>query len=71
MGMRRLMQRYEALKRHRGSGKSIIATARKLAIIIRHMLSKNEAFNLALMVDRKLGRKAETMSETALLSGRR
>jgi hypothetical protein len=65
----RLMQRYEALKRRRGSGKTIIATARKLAIIIWHMLSKDEEFSLALMVDRKLGRKAETMSETALLAG--
>jgi hypothetical protein len=65
----RLMQRYEALKRRRGTGKSIIATARKLAIIIWHMLSKDEEFSLALMADRKLGRKAETMSETALLTG--
>jgi transposase len=65
----RLMQRYEALKRRRGSGKSIIATARKLAVIIWHMLSKDEAFNLALMVDRKVGRKAETMSQIALSAG--
>jgi transposase len=78
MGMRRLkadtldwrlMRQYEALKRRRGSGKSIIATARKLAIIIWHMLSKNEEFSLALMVDRKLGRKAETMSQIALSAG--
>jgi transposase len=78
MGMRRLkadtldwrlMRQYEALKRRRGSGKSIIATARKLAIIIWYMLSKDEAFSLALMVDRKLTRKAETMSQTALLAG--
>jgi hypothetical protein len=63
------MQRYEALKQRKGSGKSIIATARKVAVIIWHMLSKNEEFSLALMQDRKLGRKAETMSETALLAG--
>jgi hypothetical protein len=78
MGMRRLkaetlglrlMQRHEALKQRKGSGKSIIATARKVAVIIWHMLSKDEEFNLALMVDRKLGRKAETMSQTALLAG--
>jgi transposase len=78
MGMRRLkaetlelrlMQRHEALKRRKGSGKSIIATARKLAVIIWHMLSKDEEFNLALMQDQKLGRKAETMSQTALLAG--
>jgi transposase len=65
----RLMRQYEALKRRRGSGKSIIATARKLAIIIWHMLSKDEEFSLALMVDRKLARKAEGMSKTALLAG--
>jgi transposase len=78
MGMRRLkvdtqdwrlMRQYEALKRRRGSGKTIIATARKLAIIIWHMLSKDEEFSLALMADRKLTRKAEVMSQTALLAG--
>jgi transposase len=65
----RLMRQYEALKRRRGSGKTIIATARKLAIIIWHMLSKDEEFSLALMADRKLMRKAEAMSQTALLAG--
>jgi hypothetical protein len=65
----RLMQRYEALKRRKGSGKTIIATARKLAVIIWHMLSKDAEFNLTLMADRKLVQTAEGMSKTALLAG--
>jgi len=53
MGMRRmkqvqeyrLMKRYVALQGQKGSGKAIIATARKLAHIIWHMLTYNEPFN--------------------------
>lgn len=53
MGMRRmkqvqeyrLMKRYAALKNIKGSGKAIIATARKLAHIVWHMLTYNEPFN--------------------------
>jgi hypothetical protein len=62
----RLMQRYAALKGRRGSGKSIIATARKVAVIIWHMLSEDKEFNPALMVDRKLGQTAAGMSRAAL-----
>jgi transposase len=69
MGMRRLKERHEALKRSKGSGKSIIATARKVAGIIWHMLSAGEEFNAALMADRKLAKKAESMSRTAALAG--
>jgi transposase len=78
MGMRRLkaetlewrlMRRHEALKRRAGSGKSIIATARKVAVIIWHMLSRNEEFNAALMIDGKLKEKAEAMGKTALSAG--
>jgi transposase len=67
--VRRLMERHEALKRHQGSGKSIIATARKVATIIWHMLSAGEEFNTALMADRKLANTAESMSRTAALAG--
>ena len=67
--VQRLMERHEALKRSKGSGKTIIATARKVAAIIWHMLSEGEAFNTALMTDRKLAKKAESMSRTALLAG--
>jgi hypothetical protein len=75
MGMRRLkeetlewrlMERHEELKRRAGSGKSIIATARKVAVIIWHMLKADEEFNLAFMVDRKLAEKAAKMSEKTL-----
>jgi transposase len=63
----RLMQRYEVMKQNKGSGKSIIATARKLATIIWTMLSKDEEFDSALMVDRGLMKKAASMrlAETA------
>jgi transposase len=70
MGMRRskkttakwrLMRRYEMMKQNKGSGKSIIATARKLATIIWHMLSKDEEFDSALMLDRDLEKKASSM----------
>ena len=70
MGMRRyqkvtsswrLMKRYDRLKAHKGSGRSIIATARKIAMIAWHMLTKNEPFNTELMVDTKLILTAEQM----------
>jgi transposase len=76
MGMRRmkaktfgwrLMQRYEAMKKSKGSGRAIIATARKLATIIWHMLSEKVEFDLGMMIDRKLAKKSETMSKTARL----
>ncbi|WP_255811315.1 transposase [Treponema denticola] len=41
----RLMQRYEYMKTHKGSGKSIIAAARKLAEIVWAMLSNKEDFD--------------------------
>jgi hypothetical protein len=77
MGMRRLksrtlvlrlMERHEALKKNKGSGKSIIATARKVAVIIWHMLSQGESFDAAQMTGRKLAAKAEAMSRAAGLS---
>lgn len=58
MGMRRmnqlkdyrLMKRYEALKATKGSGKAIIATARKLTHIVWHMLTYNEPFDSSLQL---------------------
>ena len=44
-----IMRRYEKLKTNKGSGKSIIATARKISVIVWHMLIKNEPFNAKLM----------------------
>ena len=70
MGLRRmkaktltwwLMQRYEKMKSAKGSGKSIIATARKIAKIIWYMLTVEEEFDVEKMVDKKLEKKAKSM----------
>jgi len=63
----RLMERYEAMKKHKGSGKAIIAMARKLAVIIWHMLSEDVEFDIGKMVDRKLARKSELMGGLKLV----
>ena len=47
----RLMSRYAAMKEHKGSGKSIIATARKLSKIVWYMLQRNEEFDPLRMTD--------------------
>jgi transposase len=57
----RFMQRYEAMKKNKCSGKAIIATARKIATVIWHMLTEDKEFNIGLMVDRKLAKKSESM----------
>ena len=57
----RLMRRYERMKRTKGSGKSIIATARLLAVIIWHMLSEDAEFDSGKMTDQKIAKKAESM----------
>jgi hypothetical protein len=62
----RLMQRYEIMKSAKGSGKSIIATARKMATIIWHILTEDVAFNVDLMLDKKLARKAESMRRVSI-----
>ena len=59
----RLMQWYEEIKESKGSGKAIIATARKLAVIIWHMLSEDAEFDLDQMLDRKLLKKARAMRD--------
>ncbi len=41
----RIMTRYRLMKTHKGSGKSIIATARKLSTIIYMMLKNGEPFD--------------------------
>jgi transposase len=64
----RLMQRYEAMKRSKAHpGVKIIATARKLATIIWHMLSRDEEFDVGMMVDWKQAGKSEAMSREAAL----
>lgn len=57
----RLMRRYDHLKKIKGSGKSIIASARKLSEIIWHMLRKMEPFDATRMQDPNLFRKSIEM----------
>ena len=57
----RIMERYSDMKREKGSGKSIIATARKLSRIIWCMLTEDVPFDPSLMVNKKLNRKASSM----------
>ena len=63
----RLMQRYEAMKKSKGSGKAIIATARKMATIVWNMLTEDVEFEVGLMIDQKLAKKSESMSEAERL----
>lgn len=64
-GTYRIMQRYERLKRAKGSGRSIIATARVLSEIIWHMLDRDEEFDEARMKDPAIRRKATEMQAAA------
>jgi transposase len=50
-GTYRLMLRYQAMKPHKGTGKTIIATARKLSKIVWYMLQKDEPFDPIQMTD--------------------
>lgn len=61
----RIMTRYARLKKDKGSGRSIIATARLLSVIIWHMLTKNESFDPFRMKDNELNRKAMEMHAAA------
>jgi hypothetical protein len=60
------MERYAAMKPVKGSGKTIIATARKLAKVILYMLKKNEPFDPVRMTDPALKAAAHEMSLAAL-----
>ena len=60
----RMVQRYDILKQSKGSGKAIIATARKIAVMIWHMLTRGEAFNLGEAADPQLTKKAEAMRKS-------
>jgi transposase len=64
----RLMQQYDRMKISKGSGKSIIVTARKIAVIIWTMLSMDEAFELEKMVCKKLEKKAGSMRQDEMLA---
>jgi len=75
-GEYRIMKSYRFMKSVKGSGKSIIATARKLSVVIWKMLSEKKDFDPQEMVDPKLEKKADSMRNTELnqriptLSGR-
>jgi hypothetical protein len=61
----RLMKRYEAMKGSKGSGKTITAAARKLAVIIWNMLTEDSEFDAGKMTDRGLEKKSSEMSVLA------
>jgi hypothetical protein len=61
----RLMQRHEAMKKHKIPGKAVIAAARKAAVIVWHMLSEEAVLDIGKMVDRKLAKKSGEMSGSA------
>jgi len=65
-GAYRLMERYVRMKRVKGTGRSIIATARALSEVIWHMLSKDEPFDEARMKSPEIRRKAMEMQAAAL-----
>jgi transposase len=61
----RLMSRYGAMKQHKGSGKTIIATARKLSKVLWYMLHNDQPFDPAKMIDPQLIEIADKMSNAA------
>ena len=64
----RLMVQYRTMKKNKGSGKSIIATARKLSKIIWFMLTYNKPFNPELMLDTNLNDRADDMRSAIIKS---
>ena len=52
------------LKRNKGSGKAIIATARKIAVIIWNMLTEEADFEVGKMTDRNLAETSESMKKS-------
>ena len=64
-GSYRLMVGYQAMKPHKGSGKTIIATARKLSKVVWYMLRNDEPFDPIRMKDPKIGKVANEMRAVA------
>ena len=60
-GSWRLMERYALMKQNKGSGKAIIAFARKMATIVWCMLSEDAEFDIGQMFAPKLTEKAENI----------
>jgi len=61
----RILYRYERMKKEKGSGKSIIASARLLTEVIWYMLTKQEPFSPLRMKDPKLFQKSMEMHAAA------
>jgi transposase len=57
----RMVRHYDYMKPNKGSGKSIIAMARKVATVIWKMLTDKVEFNPTLMVDKKAEKIADKM----------
>jgi transposase len=64
-GNYRLMNWYSTTKHNKGSGQTIIGTARKLAVIIWAMLKNEKDFDPTKMLDKKLNEIAKKMKESA------
>jgi hypothetical protein len=62
----RLMQRYEAMKLSKGSGKTTTVTVEKMAVIIQDMLTGDAAFDVGKMTDRGLAKKSSDMNVLAM-----
>ncbi len=65
-GAYRIMERYSRMKSQKGSGRTIIATARKLSEIIWHMLHDGQPFDELRMKSPETRRKAMEMQAAAL-----
>jgi len=61
----RIMKQYEKMKKVKGSGRSIIATARKMATIIWHMLTSDVAFDHEEMIDPNIAKELEKICSKA------
>lgn len=57
----RLMERYATMKRGKGTGRTIVATARTPPMIIWCMLTANETFDPGLTIDVRLSKKGDPM----------
>ncbi len=64
----RLMTRHEMMKKSKGSGKSIIATARKISRIIWTMLTNETEFDCSLMLNKNISKTADSMKKLAIIA---
>ena len=48
-----LMKKYRTMKRNKGTGQAVIAFARKLSVIVFHMLKNNQPFDSTKMESKK------------------